>query len=83
MARSPLFTPVALMNANKAVAGVNIGHLWSEMEMLGAEMAALVELYRKGAIRPHVDKVFKFDEVADAHRRMQGRQNVGKIVLVP
>jgi synaptic vesicle membrane protein VAT-1 len=83
LAKSPLFTPIGLMNANKGVAGVNIGHLWGEGEMLGEEMAALVELYRKGAIRPHVDQVFKFEQAADAHRRMQARQNIGKIVLVP
>ena len=83
MAQMPVFTPVGLMNANKSVAGINIGHLWSEMAMLREELTALVDLYRAGRIRPHVDVVFPFAQVADAHRRMQGRQNVGKIVLVP
>ncbi len=83
MAQMPLFTLIGLMNANKAVAGVNIGHLWNEMEMLSEEMAALVELYRKGAVKPRIDQVFRFDQVADAHRRIQSRRNVGKVLLVP
>lgn len=83
MAQMPLFTPVGLMNANKAVAGVNIGHLWKEMEMLSEEMAALVDLYRKGAVKPRIDQVFRFEEAAEAHRRIQSRKNVGKVVLVP
>ena len=83
MARMPLFTPVGLMNANKAVAGVNIGRLWSEMEMLSEEMAALVDHYRSGPVRPRIDQVFRFEQAADAHRRIQSRRNVGKIVLVP
>lgn len=83
MSRMPWFTPLGLMNDNKAVAGINIGHLWGEMELLREEMEALVKLYREGHIRPHVDQVFAFERAAEAHRRMQGRQNVGKIVLVP
>ena len=83
MAQMPLFTPVGLMNANKAVAGVNIGHLWNEMEMLNEEVQALLDLYRKGAVKPRIDQVFKFEQVAEAHRRIQSRQNVGKVVLVP
>jgi synaptic vesicle membrane protein VAT-1 len=83
LAGMPVFLPIALMNDNKAVAGVNIGHLWGELEMLYEEIAALLALYAKGAVKPRIDEVFKFDRAADAHRRMQGRQNVGKIVLVP
>ncbi len=83
LARTPIFTPLGLMNDNKAVAGVNIGHLWGEGALLREEMEALVRLYRDGQIRPHVDQAFPFERAAEAHRRMQGRQNVGKILLVP
>jgi NADPH:quinone reductase-like Zn-dependent oxidoreductase len=83
MAQVPLFTPLGLMNANKAVAGVNIGHLWNEMEMLNEEVQALLDLYRKGAVKPRIDQVFKFEQAAEAHRRIQSRKNVGKVVLVP
>jgi synaptic vesicle membrane protein VAT-1 len=79
----PRFSPLALMNDNRAVAGVNVGHLWSEAQLLREEIDALLDAYRQGAIRPVVDSTFPFAKAADAHRRMQGRQNVGKILLVP
>jgi NADPH:quinone reductase-like Zn-dependent oxidoreductase len=79
----PLFTPFNMMDKNRSVAGVNIGHLWDELELLTGEMADLIELYKKGSIRPHIDCVVPFDKAADAHRRIQSRQNIGKVVLVP
>lgn len=79
----PRFSPLALMSDNRSVAGVNVGHLWGEPEMMLAELTALIDLYRKGAIRPQVDQVFPFDRAADAHRRIQDRKNVGKVLLAP
>lgn len=79
----PLYTPIGLMNDNRTVAGVNIGHLWGETEMLAQEMAALLELYRKGAIRPRIDSTFPLEQAPQAHRRIQSRKNVGKVLLVP
>lgn len=81
--RIPLFNPVSLMSANKAVAGVNIGHLWSEVDMLMEEVDQLVALHRDGKIRPRVDEVFPFSRSADAHRRIEERRNVGKVLLRP
>jgi len=79
----PHFSPMELMNDNRTVAGVNMGHLWREEEMLTAEMAVLMELFRAGSIRPHIDSTFPFDRAADAHRRIQERRNIGKVLLVP
>lgn len=79
----PLFTPLGLMDKNHAVAGVNIGHLWSELDMLAEEMHALLGLYAQGKIRPHVDAVFPFERAAEAHARLTSRQNVGKVLLTP
>jgi len=80
---TPIFTPVGLMNDNRSVGGVNMGRLWDEQELLSGELAELVALYRRGAIRPHVDRTFPFAEAAAAHRYIQGRRNVGKVLLVP
>lgn len=79
----PRFSPLGMMDANRSVAGVNIGHLWSEMDLLREEMEALIELYAKGTIRPHIDSVVPFEKAADAHRRIMERKNIGKVVLVP
>jgi NADPH:quinone reductase-like Zn-dependent oxidoreductase len=79
----PLLTPLALMDRNKTVSGVNLGHLWGRSDLLREELAALLDLWRAGAIKPRVDGVYPFEEAAAAHRRIGERRNIGKVVLVP
>ena len=50
--------------------------------MLG-EFRALLGLFQEGRIRPRIDSVFRFEEAARAHERLQGRASVGKVLLVP
>ncbi len=79
----PLVTPLGLMGKNRGVAGVNIGHLWDELELLNEELAAIMALYEGGKIKPQVSDVVPFDRAADAHRILQSRKNIGKVILVP
>ncbi|HZH02484.1 MAG TPA: zinc-binding dehydrogenase, partial [Myxococcaceae bacterium] len=75
------FAPIALMNDNRGVHGVNLGHLWGEEEMLREEAEALLALYARGAIKPRVDRVFPLSRAAEAHRYVQERKNVGKVLF--
>ncbi|MEM1041895.1 MAG: medium chain dehydrogenase/reductase family protein [Bacteroidota bacterium] len=77
------FSPIALMNANHGVLGVNLGHLWGMQDEVGRWMRKLLRYYEKGDIRPHVDRVFPLREAAAAHRYIEERRNVGKVVLAP
>jgi NADPH:quinone reductase-like Zn-dependent oxidoreductase len=79
----PLFHPVALMNANKAVFGVNLGHLWGEVGKIRHWMEALLRGVDEGWIRPHVDRTFRYDQAGEAHAYLEARKNTGKVVLVP
>jgi len=81
--RMPWWTSGKLMDHNRAVAGVNLGHLWHESAMMRDEGLALMKLYEEGEIRPHVDRVFPFAEAAEAHRYLEGGKNLGKVVLTP
>ena len=81
--RVPLLTPLQLMNHNRTVSGVNLGHLWGEAAMLRDELQAVLALRDAGRIRPRIDATYPFTEVAAAQRRMLQRRNVGKIVLTP
>jgi synaptic vesicle membrane protein VAT-1 len=81
--RIPRFTPLGLMNANRSVSGVNIGHLWSEVAVLRGELAAVLDLWREGKVRPRIDSVHPFTGAAAAHARITERRNVGKVILVP
>ena len=77
------FNPMTLMNENKAVFGVNVGHLWDEAEMVNQWMATLLDYYREGSINPHVDSSFSFEQASEAHRYIQDRKNYGKVLLKP
>ncbi|WP_432021243.1 synaptic vesicle VAT-1 family membrane protein [Streptomyces sp. 1222.5] len=80
---SPLFSPLALMNANRTVTGVNIGHLWDRPDVINEQLVRLLDLYRDKVIEPRIDGVFRFEEADKAHRRIQERKNVGKVLLRP
>jgi len=77
----PWFHPIRLMNDNKAVIGVNLGHLWDRIDLLRREMLGLLDDYQAGRIRPVVGKTFPLTDAAAAHRYIQERQNIGKVVL--
>ena len=69
------------MNDNKAVIGVNLGHLWDHLDRLRHEMLRLLDDWGAGAIAPVVAATFPLDAAADAHRYLQERRNVGKVLL--
>jgi len=77
------FTPLALMNENKAVFGVNLGHLWGEIDRISGWMESLLRLYREGAVVPVIAERFAFSEAPKAHHYIQDRKNFGKVLLVP
>lgn len=79
----PLFHPVALMNNNRSAFGVNMGHLWHETDKLRLWMSALLEGVAAGWVRPHVDKVYTFDQIGEAHSYIEARKNIGKVILRP
>jgi NADPH:quinone reductase-like Zn-dependent oxidoreductase len=79
----PFFHPLSLMNRNRAVFGVNMGHLWHEPEKIRAWADVLLRGVADGWARPHVDKAFPFDRAGDAHAYIEGRKNTGKVVLTP
>ncbi len=81
--KMPRFHPVRLMNANKGIFGVNIGHMWGDEEKMHPWMTEIIKGVDEGWIRPHVDKTFSFAQVAEAHRYIEERKNLGKVVLVP
>jgi len=79
----PLLTPLQLMNHNRTLSGVNIGHLWGRIALLREELQAVLALWDQGKIKPHIDGSYPFTQAAAAHRRILQRQNIGKVLLRP
>ena len=78
----PWYNPLRLMNANKSVFGVNIGHMWNERDKISGWMKNILNGIDEGWVRPHVDRTFPFEQAAEAHAYIEARKNIGKIVLV-
>jgi synaptic vesicle membrane protein VAT-1 len=83
LARVPRFNPLKLMNDNRTVSGVNMGHLFGEAEMIREELTALMRLYDEGRIDPVVGGTYPFSRAAEAHAELEYGRNIGKIVLLP
>ena len=80
----PRFHPIGLMNNNRGVFGLNLGHMWHEPEKIAEWVQVLMEGVQEGWIRPHVDQhVFPFEQAGEAHSYIESRKNIGKVVLVP
>lgn len=75
------FSALELMNDNRGVLGVNLGRLWEEETLLRETAEALIALFGRGTISPKVDRVFPLSEGAEAHRYLQSRKSVGKVLL--
>src|SRR6266404_2478819 len=83
LAQTPRFHPLSLMNRNKGVFGLNIGQMWGEGEKVAGWTENILRGIHEGWIQPYVDRAFPFDQVAEAHRYIEARKNIGKVVLVP
>jgi NADPH:quinone reductase-like Zn-dependent oxidoreductase len=77
------FNPLRLMNDNRGIFGVNVGHLWDQHDVIRSWMTQILEWQLQGKITPVVDRSFPFVGAAAAHRHIEGRGNIGKVVLVP
>jgi NADPH:quinone reductase-like Zn-dependent oxidoreductase len=81
VARMPRFNPLRMMSQSKAVIGLNLLTLWDDRGSLETITGPLTEMLGQGAIEPIVAEAFPFERVADAHRFIQDRKNIGKVVL--
>lgn len=62
---------------------------WKQISLLGSTMGSprefreMVTLYGEGGLKPVIDRVFPLAQASEAHRRMDGGEQMGKIVLIP
>ena len=77
------FNPLWLMNNNRGVMGVNMGHMWNESERVAGWLLRILALWGTGVVRPHVHATVPFSKASEAHQMLHDRKNFGKVVLVP
>ncbi|HEY1349745.1 MAG TPA: medium chain dehydrogenase/reductase family protein [Ktedonobacteraceae bacterium] len=79
----PRFTPLQLMDGNKGVLGVNVGHLWDKPQLIRGWVEHLLTWYAEGKLAPHIDRAFSLDQAPAAHQYLHDRKAVGKVLLEP
>ncbi len=76
--------PALLVGRNVGVQGFYLGRLMARRpDVVAAAAGELLELWGSGAIKPVVGAEYPLAEAADAHRLIEERKHVGKVVLVP
>jgi NADPH2:quinone reductase len=76
--------PALLVGRNVSLHGFYLGRLMRHRpELVRQAIGELMKLWVEGAIRPVVGATFPLSQAADAHRLIEERKSVGKVVLVP
>jgi NADPH:quinone reductase-like Zn-dependent oxidoreductase len=81
--QTPWFHALPLLNRNRGVFGLNLGHMWHEPEKVALWMRDILRGVEEGWVQPYVDQAFSFADVGKAHQYLEDRKNIGKVVLVP
>ena len=78
---TPRFDPLSMINRNRGIFGLHVGHLWDEREKIAPLMEMLLSELRAGRLDPVVAKTFPLERAADAHELLEGGHVRGKVVL--
>ena len=77
-------SPALLVGRNVSLHGFYLGRLMRHRpELVREAIGELMKLWENGAVRPVVGATFPLERAADAHRLIEERKHVGKVVLVP
>lgn len=81
LTRGGVFHPFGLIEDNRALAGLQILLLWDDLSLVRTGLTQAIELWDRGVIKPHIDRIFELADVAEAHRLLESRQTRGKLLL--
>jgi NADPH:quinone reductase-like Zn-dependent oxidoreductase len=67
---------------------INVGYLFArQLSILGSfmghksELFSVLELFKRGLLKPVIDCVLPLERAAEAHKRLENREQFGKVVL--
>lgn len=81
LARVPRFNPIKLASESISIVGLNMLRLWDARGTLDEFVEPLMQWVEQGVLRPVVAEAFPLERVGEAHRYMNERKNIGKVVL--
>jgi NADPH2:quinone reductase len=76
--------PALLVGRNVSVAGFYLGRLFGlAPEVVSEATGDLLRLWEAGAVRPVIGAEFPLADAGAAHRLIEDRRSIGKVVLLP
>lgn len=70
-----------LLSRHLSLRGYELFEITQDREQLDKAIAFINDGLKRKALRPVIDRVFRFNEIAEAHRYMEASGQVGKIVV--
>ncbi|HEY3595805.1 MAG TPA: zinc-dependent alcohol dehydrogenase family protein, partial [Polyangiaceae bacterium] len=74
---------VPMLRKALTVRAHSIFHTTGDVKIMAEATGYVVAGVRRGAFRPPIDRVFSLEDIVEAHRYLEGSEQVGKIVVVP
>ena len=81
--RTPRFNPLDMTQSNRSVLAANLSFLQSEAPRLREGMRWLMQRFESRELQPLPVETFPLERAADAQRRIESGQSIGKIALLP
>lgn len=79
----PPFDLLSLVDRSRLVAGLLFFDFVSTREELLSRAEAVFDAYRKGWIKPQVANILPLSQAAEAHRLLEAKSRIGKLLLKP
>lgn len=77
-----IFSPIPMLMNSKSLIGVNMLRIADDRpQVLQHCLVNVVRLLEEGVIKPKVGKVFKSNQLAEAHNYLESRKSIGKIAI--
>ncbi|MFC2086759.1 zinc-binding dehydrogenase [Bacteroidota bacterium] len=77
------YSPITLLRNSKSIIGVNLLRLGDHKpELIQYCLREFVKLVENETVIPRIDKVYKVQQIADAHDYLEARLSTGKIAVV-
>lgn len=77
-----IYHPVQFLSNSKGMIGMNMLKIAKEKpEKITKVMQEVLQLRQEGILHPHVGGEFSIDQLAQAHRFLESRKSMGKIVV--
>jgi NADPH2:quinone reductase len=73
--------PISLMERSVSVSGGMLNNFMRAREELLRRAGDVIQGIREGWLRLNIDRVFPLEEAAEAQRRLESRESIGKIIL--